>query len=653
MMKNLVRVALLASLGLAAGQLLATEFRAPIAVTNGPLYYSFDKLHKKKSNFTMWSVGEARESSEAFMKHGTDTHPLSKLFFGKEEFTIGESFQDANAVSHGFTENYNPYLDLTRLAPRVSYSERGVIWGAAWDYPVWKNKGRIGIRASVPFKYVRMERDEQAEDAYLGQQEHVIQKDGRFVNPFLNESASSGTVELKNVYSYRMNLVKNLLYLDSTGAVKSALRYNSSPAKQYMELGNAVYGAVPAAISAYGSNVGKIPFVVIKGNYGERAPYNQGGALKAVKSTGASSNASTGNTCILYPWSSANNYDLGPSGNELKVLAVNADPGSGSAGAFVTDIDYYADQQSNDLWLTTIHGGNDGDIVSEAQTGVDFVNYHLARYHFDVTDWLQDRGFEMQSNEETSFGDVTAEVFYEHCFNDSWRGELELGVKFPTGCGGSDYSDEMYNAYRVQLGNGSHWEIKLGGLVAWQALDWMNVKLDAAVNFAIEATEQRCAAYKGAEIKNFGPRADAEVDWIYFVGNLDFNFTHPKTKKIKGMIGYQFYYKGEDDIDFKNSKAATWLGKVWSKADGTPAPINPKDGDTANFGTKWSDEPLEMELSNDVAEKNTEQFAHRLRMEGAYSLSKYITVAVGGLYTFAGQNIPAEADLHAGCNVRF
>ena len=656
MMKNLGKVALLASLGF-AGQMLATEFRAPIATTNGPLYYSFDKLHKKKSNFTTWSVGEAREANEAYIKHSSKSQPLSTLFFGKDEFTIGESFQNANAFEHGLTENYNPYLDLTRLAPRVSYSERGVIWGAAWDYPVWKNKGRIGIRASVPFKYIKLERDEQTEDAYLGQQEHVIRKDSRFVKPFIDGSGASKTVELKNVYSYRMNLVKNLLYRDSSGVVYSVLRYN--PTTKNMYLGNAAYGLAASGIKNYGSEVtsAQIPFVVIKGNYGEKAPYNQGGALLLYNTDGKTLNTqSEAGASINYPVSTAHSYQSPLKGSELIALTNTADPGADRAGVFVNGTDYSTPDQSNDLWLTTVNGGNDGDFTGVSKTGVDFIEQHLARYHFDVTDWLQDRGFEMKTNEETSFGDITAEVFYEHCFNDSWRGELELGVKIPTGNGGSDYSDSMYNAYRVQMGNGSHWEIKLGGLVAWQALDWMNVKLDAAVNFAIEDTEQRCAAYKGATIKNFGPRADAEVSWTSFVGNLDFNFTHPKTKKIKGMIGYQFYYKTEDDIDFKNSTAATWLGKVWSLADGvTAAPINPADGEQTPSvrGTQWSTKPLEMELSSHVAEMNTEQMAHRLRMEGAYSLSKYLTVAVGGLYTFAGQNIPAEADIHAGCNVRF
>lgn len=657
MMKNIGKVALLASLGL-AGQMLATEFRAPIATTNGPLYYSFDKLHKKKTNWTMWSVGEARESSETYMKHGTKKHPLSQLFFGKDEFTIGESFQNANAAEWGFTENYNPYLDLTRLAPRVTYKEYGVIWGASWERPVWKNKGRIGIRASVPFKYIKMERDEQTEDAWLGQQEHVVRKDGRFVNPFIKADGTPSTVELQNVNMYRMNLVKNLLYVDSSGAVYSALRYNPTVGKQYMQLGSATYNADSTGIYGYGRSTGQIPFVVIKGHHGEKVPYNQGGALSVDRVSGESTFFPGNASCIIYPKSSSDNYATPgtPEHNDMIALAVDADPGTDLAGAFVSNIDYYSATQDNGLWLTTVHGGNNGEIVNASTTGSEFVDNLLAKYHFDVTDWLQDRGFQMMTNEDTSFGDITSEIYYEHTFNETWRGELQFGVKFPTGCGGRKYSDEMYNAYRAQMGNGSHWEIKLGLLAACQALDWMNIKLDAAVNFAIEETEQRCAAYKNATIKNFGPRADAEVSWTSFTGNLDFNFTHPKTKKIKSVLGYEFYYKSKDDVDFKHSTASTWLGKVWTLADGTTAaPVNASE-DIANvqrYGTDWSTENLQMELDNHVAEMDTEQIAHRIRLEGAYALSKYCQVAVGGLYTFAGEHMPVESDIHAGVNVRF
>lgn len=659
-MKNLTKVALLASLGF-AGQLLATEFRAPIATTNGPLYYSFDKLHKKKSNFTMWSVGEARESSEAYIKHGTSTHPLGQLFFGKDKFTIGESFQDAQATKWGITEGYNPYLDLTKIAPRVSYSERGVIWGASWDYPVWKNAGRIGLRASVPFKYVRLERDEQAEDAELGIQEHVVKGDQRYVRTFYTTPPSNANPynTLGHISSYRLKLLNNLLWINNAGSVVTF--YNV--AKENRATIDALYNKsndYSTAANTYGSGEAetKIPFVVIKAAQAGKAPHFQGGALLVDLDTGNPIAQETNKAGVLYgnsdrktgtPPALPATYKLEAIGTTGSNIAYNAS--APKAYVFTNQdyskLNYLADPNSinEDWWVTTIHGLNTAPIPT-SQSTVNNIDDLLLHYTFEVTDWLQERGFQMMSNEDTSFGDITADLFYEHTFNDNWRGELCFGVKFPSGNGGSNYGVPMHNAYRVQTGNGSHWELKLGAWGAWQAIDWMNIKLDVEANFALEKTEHRCAAYKGAHVKNFGPKEDAEVDWFYFIGNLDFNFTHPKTKKIKGLIGYQFYYKTEDHIDFKKSKDTTWLGQVWADASGNRCVPN-----TTALGTQFVD--LTMELDGHVARMDTEAFAHRVRLEGAYTLSKYITVAVGGLYTFAGQNIPAEADIHAGCNVRF
>ena len=90
---------------------------------------------------------------------------------------------------------------------------------------------------------------------------------------------------------------------------------------------------------------------------------------------------------------------------------------------------------------------------------VDFIDNLYFYYNPDVEQWLADRGFVIATDEQTGLGDIPVELFYEHSFNDKWRGELCFGVLFPTGNGGSDYAG---NPFRVQMGKGSHWEIKLG-----------------------------------------------------------------------------------------------------------------------------------------------------------------------------------------------
>lgn len=641
MRKNLKKVAVLAGLGL-VGQLAATDFRAPIATQMGPLHYSFDKLHKKKSNFTYFTTAHFRETEDAFMKSGTKTHPLSQLIFGKESFTISESFQNEETWEFGLSENYNPYLKTTKLAPRVSYSEAGVFFGASWDYPVWNNKGRIGIRGSLPIRWVRMERDDEAEANALGLQGDVIKGEVRGVNPF--KQGADGVIG--SISSYRLALLRGLLYKTAGGFVRAA--YQPLGDAQGVSLANVTYNA--ADTKAYGSNAGQIPFAIIKARTPGEPTRGQGGAILQDANSGFAVNGPEGAaTRIVYPNATgapvadSNLVQLGVDGSGP--IAGNVALAGAVAAAFTkvgnyNNLDLDSAEGMN-LWATSVHGLN-GQPIETSANGVDFIDGLLLYYNGDVEQWLADRGFIIATDEQTGLGDIPAEIFYEHSFNDSWRGELCLGVKFPTGNGGSDYSG---NPFRVQMGNGSHWEIKIGALAAWQAIRCMNVKLDLSYNFALEKTEHRKASYSGAAIKNFGPEAKASVDWGYFLGNLDFNFTHPKTKKINGMIGYQLYYKTEDHINFKDKHQESWLGKVWG---------DPATGKAATFdtpGTEWIDK--KMTLSGKVASMNSEQWGHRIRLEGSYNLSKYCTTSVGGLYTFAGQNIPVEADVHCACQVRF
>jgi hypothetical protein len=60
-----------------------------------------------------------------------------------------------------------------------------------------------------------------------------------------------------------------------------------------------------------------------------------------------------------------------------------------------------------------------------------------------------------------------------------------------------------------------------------------------------------------------------------------------------------------------------------------------------------------MELDKTLAEKNTEQIAHRIKFETNWRAHKYFDFFAGGAYTFAGQNIPREMDWHGGMKVRF
>jgi hypothetical protein len=255
----------------------------------------------------------------------------------------------------------------------------------------------------------------------------------------------------------------------------------------------------------------------------------------------------------------------------------------------------------------------------------DSIEESLKPYTENQWQFLARHGYELETRIRRGLGDMDLDLFYEHTFNPEWMGELWVGVRFPTGG-----SDEKYgSAYLPMLGNGEHWEVKLGGQLAYQPASWINMKLDAYYSFVIEATEHRMAAFNGAHIKNMGPQADADVDWGYFVGRFDFNFFHPKTSDIRSTVGYEFYYKTEDHSTFKRGSMTPW------------------------YGDKKSGASAAAPLSNSLQRSHTEGMSHKVRFEASYQVMKYLEIFSAMSTVFAGQNVMADRDCNIGFNVRF
>ncbi|MFH1644231.1 MAG: hypothetical protein ABIA74_03585, partial [bacterium] len=312
-----------------------------------------------------------------------------------------------------------------------------------------------------------------------------------------------------------------------------------------------------------------------------------------------------------------------------------------STAADVDPLDYTglktpANQDTfNQYWV--VFGYDAANPTGIADTIIKGAGNWLKQYDENPYQWFAKRDFYFEPDRRQGFGDIDLDLFYEHTFSDEWIAEVMLGVRFPTGPS-DDYTG---NPFKAHAGNGEHWEIKLGAMAAWMPLDWMNVKLDGYFSFVLEATEQRCAGFKGAEIKNIGPKIDADVDWQYFVIRLDFNLFHPKTDDLSTDIGYEFYYKTRDDVSQKKTKMASWLGRHWENTAAT--------GQPANYG--WVTK--EFDLDNGVLESNTQAIGHKIRGETSYRFSDWFEMYGGGSYVFAGKNLPRETDMHAGINVRF
>lgn len=651
-----------------SGSVFAREFRAPLVGQDGPLRYD---VYKKKDKWTLnfWSVAHNRSATKAFMKHGTDTHDLAALFFGKEEFKVSEAF--SKGVTSQFSERFNANLNTTKLTPRVSYTERGMVLGGRFEYPVWQNKGRIGVRGSVPFRTVRVERDNDAETAGQGDQRNVIKGDlSAGLRVPTNAGGGGGAAaagdplktERRDITAslYRVSFVKDLPFVRGGATDK----YIGAAGGNVQIGGSAQFNVDPAADFSAGYGPGTdASFVVVYNKDTKTLPVVLDRAIKLEPNVGDNFNGGVrGNIRVAGNDISTFIVQTGPNAEVDGATVTTADGTAlGGGGAVVNpsfqnltelprdaaslkedvlyafksgEFDGYRkllDEKGDNLWLMTV--ANDAGNAHLVPATARDLDVRIERYGKEsVEQWLWRNNFQFTTNQRTGLGDIDVDVFYEHDFNEDWRGEVSLGLRLPTG-GSSDYSGNPYKANPL-LGNGNHVEVKLGANVGWATpWDWLNVKANASYSFVVEATEQRAAAFKGATVYGIGPKVDADVDWGYFCGSLDATVFHRKTDDLSTTIGYEIYYKTEDNVTFKNKTLKNaWFGR---KHNG------------ANFVD------FEHTLDNAVAERNTERIAHRLRFESHWHAHKYMSIFAGGAFTFAGQNVAKESDVHCGMKVRF
>ncbi len=653
----------------AFGTALANNYNAPLVTERGPLRYDLT-MKRDKWLFSTWTAAHSRWANRSFLCHGTDTSSLPSVIFGKETFTIQESFeQNPVVLTTGSFENSSLLFALSKFTPAASYTDHGMTVGGRFEYPIWQNQGRIGLRAALPFKTVRMERDDQNLCQSDTVEDFVIRNDeARMVDATMG-GTPPGVQVFTGINRYKMSLLAQLRHITRNGTVVPALKLLNGTAAvpkpsgfygdQYKSFGvtpsnNAIQSSGTLS-HKQGYNGTDIPFVIIRSN-GVFPPFGTGCAVtvKAADGTFDAASPSLGaNTRVVFgavytqlTVPAANNAT--PALSDLLALEptlsnVTTDPNKGYA--FVQDRDYtnLVNQPGFDnLWVTPVFNGNTLQMTQVAAGITALIDSDLLRFQQGAECLLAEQCFVFQTYERTGLGDLDLDAFYEHTFNDNWRAELWLGVRFPTG-GSSKFCG---NPYRVQTGNGNHYEVKVGGLVGWQTpCNWLALKADLSYSWVLEATEQRAAAFKGATITNVGPCVCANVDWGYLTGHVDFNFYHPKSRKLGTMVGYEIYYKTEDNVCFKQKTLTNhFLGGVWSNEAGKPA-------DQTVVGSQFSD--YAMTLDNKVAEHNTERIAHRLRAETHWHAHKYWSFYAGGAYTFAGKNIFRESEMHGGIAIRY
>ena len=644
----------------------ATEFRSPWLSERGPIRYVFEKDNPDKYSFSSYALAHRREAHKAFMKHGTDTKPLTALFFNKADFPIQEIFPDNQVAKNA--KYYNPYMALTTIHPRATYYEWGVNFGARLEYPVWKDKGRVGFRINIPVRAIEIEREDITSPVSNPEDEYVLTaytKVGNYrpAEGALNDRYSEPVDIIAKAYNmdfisqlfqdnvrtaalqfadgsakiFGVEIAKNFDTDDKSfktdiKPVAGVIRATTTGLPNEPNFSKAAWGYVAA--DAAGVAIGNDIAVGANGGYGDRAGADP---ILAVKDRynwafDAGDDVNIATASLVSRKIKETNPALPGAVNNTEIMKA---PNTSFFNTTNAPKDYsgfmdnnYPTKMPADLkagWL--VLGYDNGQLVPGATTIKDGIQNAVNQYKEDPYEWLLARGFEFETQRRTGLGDIDLDVFYEHKFSDEWIGEFMLGLRLPTGSN----DDFTGNAYNVHLGNGEHWEVKLGAMAAWQPIDWMNLKLDTYVSFVLEGTEQRCAVFKGSSIKNIGPKIDADVDWTYFVARLDSTLFHPKTKDISGTLGYEFFWKGEDNIHFKKTKVTPFYGPHFS--------------DPKNL--------LEADLDHNLAEANTDKLGHKLRGEIRVQLNNWTELICGCSFTFAGKNLPREFDGHGGFNVKF
>ncbi len=649
---------------------MATEFRTPLPTERGPIRYLFDKEPDREGwNFNWWSSVHTREAHKAYQSHGSSSKPLSAIFFNKADFRLSNIFPNSE-VPHN-TEFYNPFMRVLSISPRIAYQERGINFGARFDLPVWGDKGRFGARFTLPFRDIEIEKKDGGVRDSSGLENVAATKLRKVEGNVANTNGVTGfavgdTYRIETyTYGWRLDFVEAL---SVNTAFTPMINWEKNGQAGQITVANQALFQSENEPANNGGPINNFPnahdprYAVVASEEGI-IPFNKFGGVIDKNAVPTQNQAQNGPRVCLPVTPLPIDLAVDPTSEEkfvgdavtpLSYAGVsddnnpNADVGTGNNNECDIALRKCLQARKAGLWITSLHNGK-GEELAAADTIRTKIQQAVAQYPENAFEWMHDRGMDFDTTRRVGWGDLDIDLFYEHRFGNDFITEFMLGFRFPTGHG-DNYSK---NPFQAHTGNGDHYEIKLGSMCAWQPWNWLNVKFDWYYSWVLEETELRAAAFKGACIKNIGPCVKADVDWGYFVGRLDFTVFHHKTKNLSSDIGYEFYYKTEDDIDFKDkctgkciTKLQSWLGREFKQTITRDAEGNITNVSAANELT----ENLQC-LDEELAESNTEQYGHKLRSETSYRFSQWFEGFAGSGYVFAGKNIAREFDLYAGFNV--
>jgi len=560
----------------ASANLTAREYRLPYF--NGFKVYDFEGKKGAGYRFDFKSTVYLRQAHRSFQKHGMSTKHLTALLFNDDEFRLSKIFENAYVLID--TQDYNPYMRVMKIAPRVHYSEHGLHLKGTVSKEVVPGKGRVGVRVAMPIRMIEMERKDIA--SRRDSQTEDVRK--------ISKNDATGNT---SGFAYRLDFLEAL---PQSPSGNSAVEYRTNGIK--------IFNGATGVVS------GKMQAAAVVTTEGHAPKWNEVGVAAAPESTSTLPTTLTGLSQGVV-------YTFGSAASDFSALA---DSAASSVSARIANQDSKAA-----VWVVSTHNTTDGSLMSGASESINSsVNSWFDRFNSNAYEWLYDKGYVFESSKRMGLGDIDVDLYYEHQLSTHVGMEVFSGVRIPL-ASGKDYSG---NPYCVQLGNGEHWEAKIGSRLLWLIGRRLHVSFDGTWSFVLEGKEWRCAVPEGSLVKNIGQRAELNASWNYFVGNIDFTLSHPKTNDVSVLFGYQFYHKSKDTVYFKQSSLESWLGKKYDSATKAYTTIN------------------NVALDNSLAAANTKQYAHRIKGCITYYVSDWASLDMGGSFTIAGQNCAKPFDLY-------
>lgn len=581
-----------------------SQFRAPLAFLRyGGLHYPLEHVenmwwfeqmpHDRKDpvlRINSFNGLYGRSADQSFFdscnpcsnKTTHKTASLSTLWFGKESFRGEDVFPGGilnNPCDEALQAQENLALSFSRISPRFEYNEFGAFCGIDVKHTFGSEKQfEVGFRASMPFMDITITPNqncslyETIDDVVRMRQ---IEHDSLVLD-----------------FAARFDFLNALTYRDNLGDCKPFVQYNQGT--------NSISMADFAASGTTSNNANVFAVGRVEGTIPNQ-PFRKDGtnSIPALPESGI-----LGENQVAF-FKNGSNYatnlqsDRDMQGTLFIVPRAGTSDDTGPLAPLAGGIS--GQLEGLMLQLNALGVSNPVSFFREAG---------------DINLCGSDR--------ITGQGDLFTE-FYGGYVQPNWFIDGIIGMRFPTGV----RTDKVHRVYMQSTGNNGHFELKLEVDGGWKVCNWFAFEIDFGYHHAFKHTEQRAAPYKGATVKNIGPKVGVDISWNSFTLHTNFNFFHPHNPDLGWMLGYDFYAKTKNNVCIKCPPPADLLGR-------------------ANDTLPEKDQGYDMSLLS----KHTNTQTHRLRSE-LFHRWNFCEIFAGAAQVLAGKNAMKETEAYIGVTIYF